>query len=86
MRCGECNGRGWFYSDNGPAPRTVECADCDGAGEWEDPIPTVRRYHADPQFRAECDRQKQDHYDRFYAGTSAAIDRANPRTHWEQEQ
>lgn len=75
MRCDECNGRGWFYSDNGPAPRTVECTDCDGAGEWDDPIPTVRRYHADPQFRAEIDAERQAHYDAFYKRTSANIDR-----------
>jgi hypothetical protein len=52
----------------------------------DDPIPTIRRYHTDPKFRAEIDAEREAHYDRFYAGTSAAIDRANPRTHWEQEQ
>ena len=52
----------------------------------DDPIPVTRRYHTDPQFRAQIEAERQAHYDRFYAGTSAAIDQANPRKHWEQEQ
>lgn len=34
--CGECSGRGGFYSDNGPAPRWETCDYCEGAGDWDD--------------------------------------------------
>lgn len=34
--CETCAGNGWLYSDSGPAPRTLDCHDCDGVGEWED--------------------------------------------------
>ena len=50
-----------------------------------DPIPTIRRYHTDPAFRAQMDAERQAHYDAFYASTSKAIDKANPRKHWEEE-
>lgn len=33
--CPECNGRGYFYSDNGPAPREIDCDWCGGDGVIE---------------------------------------------------
>lgn len=51
----------------------------------DDPIPVTRRYHTDAKFRAQIDAERQAHYDSFYTSTSAAIDRANPRAHWEDE-
>jgi hypothetical protein len=30
--CSECKGRGWAYSDNGPAPREEDCIECFGWG------------------------------------------------------
>lgn len=30
--CSECNGAGYFTSDNGPAPRETNCEDCGGTG------------------------------------------------------
>ncbi len=36
MKCETCNGIGWLYSDSGPAPRQIDCPDCDRVGEWED--------------------------------------------------
>lgn len=36
MICECCNGNGWLYSDSGPAPKIINCPECEGAGEWED--------------------------------------------------
>lgn len=41
----------------------------------DDPIPTIRRYHTDPAFKAQADADRQAHYDAFYKRTSANIDR-----------
>jgi len=30
--CGECKGRGYFWSDTGPAPRQESCDECSGSG------------------------------------------------------
>lgn len=32
--CPECKGRGYFLSDNGPAPQEYDCPECDGTGEY----------------------------------------------------
>ena len=47
----------------------------EGDGRVTDPIPTIRRYHTDLQFRAQVDPERQAHYDAFYKRTSANIDR-----------
>lgn len=36
MICSECDGIGWFHSDNGPAPREYPCEACEGEGVMED--------------------------------------------------
>lgn len=36
MTCEDCNGHGFHYSDNGPAPKRIECAECYGVGSWEE--------------------------------------------------
>jgi hypothetical protein len=50
-RCTECNGRGFFCEDNGPAPREFDCEECGGTGEIDDPLHvplvTVRCIEAD---------------------------------------
>lgn len=33
--CHECNGRGYFASDNGPAPAEFDCEVCGGTGYVE---------------------------------------------------
>lgn len=30
--CPDCDGIGWFHSDNGPAPREYACEACEGDG------------------------------------------------------
>jgi DnaJ-class molecular chaperone len=32
--CPDCNGRGWFYTDNGPSPQKWGCDECAGTGEY----------------------------------------------------
>lgn len=40
-----------------------------------DPIPTIRRYHTDPVFRASVDAERQAHYDAFYCLRSSTSSR-----------
>jgi len=30
--CSDCRGRGYFWSNNGPAPRQESCDECSGSG------------------------------------------------------
>jgi DnaJ-class molecular chaperone len=36
VACFECNGAGYFVSDNGPSPHETDCGDCDGSGYVSD--------------------------------------------------
>lgn len=33
IACPECNGAGYFFSDNGPSPIEFECEVCEGSGK-----------------------------------------------------
>ncbi|WP_030538335.1 hypothetical protein [Sphingobium sp. DC-2] len=50
-----------------------------------DPIPTLRRYWDDEAFRAQVDADADRRQLEINRGMDAAIERANPRKHWEDE-
>ena len=51
----------------------------------DDPIPNLRRYWSDPAFCEEVEADRQMRQDAINRRMDAAIERANPRKHWEDE-